>query len=170
MRWLPFRAGPAEAQKKTIRSVPIGSLKIVDPIWTTAYITRNHAYMVWDTLFALDANNVPQPQMVDTWTVSDDKLTYTFKLRDGLKWHDNSPVRAADCVASVKRWAAKDGMGRALWEFVAGIEAVDEASFKLVLKQPVGFVLEALGKIDSNVPFMMPERSPTPTPIRKSPR
>ena len=153
----PF-GGAAEAQKKTIRSVPIGSLKIVDPIWTTAYITRNHAYMVWDTLFALDANNVPQPQMVDTWTVSDDKLTYTFKLRDGLKWHDNSPVRAADCVASVKRWAAKDGMGRALWEFVAGIEAVDEASFKLVLKQPVGFVLEALGKIDSNVPFMMPER------------
>ncbi|RPI35474.1 MAG: hypothetical protein EHM67_13735, partial [Hyphomicrobiaceae bacterium] len=100
--------GAAEAQKKTIRSVPIGSLKIVDPIWTTAYITRNHAYMVWDTLFALDANNVAQPQMVDTWTVSDDKLTYTFKLRDGLKWHDNSPVRAADCVASVKRWAAKD--------------------------------------------------------------
>ena len=151
-------SGPAAAQKKTIRSVPIGSLKIVDPIWTTAYITRNHAYMVWDTLFALDANNVPQPQMVDSWTVSDDKLTYTFKLRQGLKWHDNAPVRAVDCVASVKRWAAKDGMGRALWEFVAGIEAVDDNTFKLVLKQPVGFVLEALGKIDSNVPFMMPER------------
>src|SRR5262245_54141821 len=88
-----FSAGTAEAQKKIIRSVPIGSLKIVDPIWTTAYITRNHAYMVWDTLFALDATNVPQPQMVDTWTVSDDKLTYTFKLRDGLKWHDGPPVR-----------------------------------------------------------------------------
>ena len=85
-----FSGGAAEAEKKIIRSVPIGSLKIVDPIWTTAYITRNHAYMVWDTLFALDANNVPQPQMVDTWTVSDDKLTYTFKLRDGLKWHDNT--------------------------------------------------------------------------------
>jgi peptide/nickel transport system substrate-binding protein len=131
-------SGPAAAQKKTIRSVPIGSLKIVDPIWTTAYITRNHAYMVWDTLFALDANNVPQPQMVDSWTVSDDKLTYTFQLRQGLKWHDNAPVRAVDCVASVKRWAAKDGMGRALWEFVARIEAVDDNTFKLVLKQPVG--------------------------------
>src|SRR5689334_9371504 len=150
--------GAAQAQKKVIRSVPIGSLKIVDPIWTTAYITRNHAYMVWDTLFALDANNEPQPQMVDTWTVSDDKLTYTFKLREGLKWHDNTPVRAADCVASLKRWAAKDGMGRALWEFTAGIEAIDDRSFKLVLKQPVGFVLDALGKIDSNVPFMMPEQ------------
>lgn len=149
---------PVVAQKKVIRSVPIGSLKIVDPIWTTAYITRNHAYMVWDTLFALDANNAPQPQMVDTWTVSDDKLTYTFKLREGLKWHDNTPVRAADCVASVKRWAAKDGMGRALWDFTAGIEAIDDSTFKLVLKQPVGYVLDALGKIDSNVPFMMPER------------
>src|SRR5262245_19376701 len=82
-------ATPAAAQKSTIRSVPIGSLKIVDPIWTTAYITRNHAYMVWDTLFALDSHNVPQPQMVETLTISDDKLTYTFKLRSGLLWHDN---------------------------------------------------------------------------------
>src|SRR5262245_49128581 len=125
---------PAEAEKKIIRTVPIGSLKIVDPIWTTAYITRNHAYMVWDTLFSLDANNVPQPQMVDSWTVSDDKLTYTFTLREGLKWHDNTPVRAAGGIASWKRWAAKDGMGRALWEFTAAIEAIDEGSFKLMLK------------------------------------
>ena len=72
--------------------------------------------MVWDTLFALDADNKPQPQMVDTWTVSDDKLTYTFTLRDGLKWHDGPPVTAADCVASIQRWGAKDGMGQALME------------------------------------------------------
>jgi peptide/nickel transport system substrate-binding protein len=157
--WAGLAIGtPAEAQKKVIRSVPIGSLKIVDPIWTTAYITRNHAYMVWDTLFSLDAINVPQPQMVDGWTVSDDKLTYTFTLREGLKWHDDTPVRAADCVASIRRWAARDGMGRALLEFTASLEVVNDKTFKLVLKQPVGFVLEALGKIDSNVPFMMPER------------
>jgi peptide/nickel transport system substrate-binding protein len=148
----------AQPQKKVIRSVPIGNLKVLDPIWTTAYITRNHAYMVWDTLFALDEKNEPQPQMVDTWKVSDDKLTYTFTLRDGLKWHDGAPVRAADCVASIKRWGAKDGMGRALMDFTARIEAVDEKTFTLVLKQPVGFVIDALGKIDSNVPFMMPER------------
>src|SRR5580658_10431636 len=83
--------------KKTIRSVPIGDLKVLDPIWSTAYITRNHAYMVWDTLFALDANNQPRPQMVDTYTVSDDKTAYTFTLRRGLVWHDGTPVRAADC-------------------------------------------------------------------------
>jgi peptide/nickel transport system substrate-binding protein len=148
----------AAQAKKIIRAVPIGDLKIVDPIWTTAYLTRNHAYLVWDTLFALDEKNQPQPQMVDTWTVSDDKLTYTFTLRDGLKWHDGLPVRAADCVASIRRWGGKDGMGTVLMDFTDRLEAVDEKSFRLVLKQPVGFVIEALGKIDSNVPFMMPER------------
>ena len=147
------------AQKKVvIRSVPIGNLRILDPIWTTAYITRNHAYMVWDTLFSLDADNKPQPQMVDTWSVSDDKLTYTFTLRDGLKWHDGPPVTAADCVQSLKRWGAKDGMGQALMSYTAALETVDAKTFKLVLKQPVGFVIDALAKIDSNVPFMMPER------------
>src|ERR1051326_4013514 len=109
---------PAAAQNKVVlRSVPIGNLKVVDPIWTTAYITRNHAYMVWDTLFALDADNKPQPQMVDTWSVSPDKLTYTFILREGLKWHDGGAVTAADCVASIKRWAARDGMGQGLMSY-----------------------------------------------------
>src|SRR5262249_58908808 len=107
---LVYGAAPAVAENNIVlRSVPIGNLKVVDPIWTTAYITRNHAYMVWDTLFALDAENKPQPQMVDTWSVSADKLTYTFTLRDGLKWHDGGAVTAADCVASLKRWAARDG-------------------------------------------------------------
>ena len=150
--------GDALAQKKTIKSVPIGALRIVDPIWTTAYITRNHAYMVWDTLFALDAKNEPQPQMVDTWNVSANKLTYTFTLRPGLLWHDNTPVKAADCVASIRRWGAKDGMGRALMGFTERLEAIDDRSFRLVLRQPIGFVIDALAKIDSNVPFMMPER------------
>jgi peptide/nickel transport system substrate-binding protein len=149
----------AVAQKKVvIRSVPIGNLRTLDPIWTTAYITRNHAYMVWDTLFSLDADNKPQPQMVDTWTVSDDKLTYTFILRDGLKWHDGPPVTAADCVASLRRWGAKDGMGQALMSYTASLEPVDARTIRLVLKQPIGFVIDALAKIDSNVPFMMPER------------
>ena len=151
-------AGDALAQKKTIKSVPIGALRIVDPIWTTAYITRNHAYMVWDTLFALDAKNEAQPQMVDTWNVSANKLTYTFTLRPGLLWHDNTPVKAADCVASIRRWGAKDGMGRALLGFTERLEAIDDRSFRLVLRQPIGFVIDALAKIDSNVPFMMPER------------
>ena len=86
-------------------------LKILDPIWTTAYIVRNHGYLIYDTLFALDGKLEPQPQMVESWTVSDDKLTWTFKLRDGLKWHDGTPVTSADVVPSIKRFTDKDAQG-----------------------------------------------------------
>jgi peptide/nickel transport system substrate-binding protein len=94
------------AGQKTITAVMHSDLRIIDPGFTTAYITRDHGYMVFDTLLATDANFKIQPQMVD-WKVSDDKLTYTFTLRDGLKWHDGTPVTAEDCVASLKRWAAR---------------------------------------------------------------
>jgi len=91
-------------------------LRVIDPGFTTAYITRDHGYMVYDTLLAEDANFKIQPQMAD-WKVSDDKLTYTFTLRDGLKWHDGAPVMAEDCVASLKRWGRNDGMGQKLMDF-----------------------------------------------------
>ena len=78
--------------------------------------------MVYDTLLATDSNFKIQPQMAD-WKVSDDKLTYTFTLRDGLKWHDGTPVTAEDCVASLKRWGKGDGMGQKLMDFTASIEA-----------------------------------------------
>src|SRR4051794_3179777 len=78
----------AQAAQKTLRFIPQADLRSIDPIWTTAYVTRNFGYLVFDTLFALDKEFNPQPQMVDKWTVSDDKLTYKFTLRDGLKWHD----------------------------------------------------------------------------------
>jgi peptide/nickel transport system substrate-binding protein len=152
------RASLAQDPRKTIRAVPIGDLRALDPIWTTAYITRNHGYLVYDTLFALDANNTPQPQMVEGHQVSSDGLRWEFTLRPGLAWHDDTPVRAADCVASIRRWAAKDGMGRALIANTASLTARDDRNFTLQLNRPLGFVLEALGKIDSTVPFMMPER------------
>jgi peptide/nickel transport system substrate-binding protein len=149
----------ASAQgRRVIRAVPIGDLRILDPIWTTAYITRNHGYLVWDTLFGLDAQGVVRPQMAESHEVSADGLTWRFTLRPGLTWHDGAPVRAADCVASLRRWGARDGMGQALMSATVALEALDERSFRLVLRRPVGFVLDALGKIDSNVPFMMPER------------
>lgn len=152
------RRAMAQDPRRIIRSVPIGDLRALDPIWTTAYITRNHAYLVWDTLFALDARNRPQPQMAESWESSGDGLTWTFRLRPGLLWHDETPVRAADCTASIRRWGARDGMGRALMAVTESLEPADDRSFRLRLKRPVGFVLDALGKIDSNVPFMMPER------------
>ena len=100
---------------KTITAVMHSDLRVIDPGFTTAYITRDHGYMVYDTLLATDANFKIQPQMAD-WKVSDDKLTYTFTLRDGLKWHDGAPVTAEDCVASLKRWGKNDGMGQKLMD------------------------------------------------------
>jgi peptide/nickel transport system substrate-binding protein len=141
--------------EKVLRIVPHADLKNVDPIWTTAYITRNHGYMVYDTLFAVDENQKVQPQMVGDYSLSDDGLTYTFTLRDGLKFHDGDDVTSEDCIASIKRWGKRDGMGQKLMDFTASMEAVDDKTFKLVLKEPYGLVLDSLGKISSNVPFMM---------------
>ena len=133
-------------------------LKIVDPIWTTAYITRNHGYMIYDTLFATDAKGEIHPQMLDKYDVSADKLTYTMTLRDGLLWHDGKPVTAEDCVASIKRWAVKDSMGQKLMTFVKEVTPVNPKTIRLVLTEPTGLVLAALGKPSSTVPFMMPKR------------
>jgi peptide/nickel transport system substrate-binding protein len=150
----------AHAQKKggTLRFVPHADLKVLDPIWTTGYITRNHGYMVFDTLFAHDANLKVQPQMVDRWTVSPNRMRYTFTLRDGVKFHDGAPVAAEDCVASIKRWGARDPVGRLLMAATGKLAPVDRKTFGLDLEQPFGLVLEALGKPSSNVPFIMPAR------------
>ena len=149
---------PAEAAgTKTITAVMHSDLRVIDPIITTAYITRDHGYMVYDTLLATDSNFKIQPQMAD-YKVSDDKLTYTFTLRDGLKWHDGAPVTAEDCVASLQRWGKRDGMGQKLMNFVASIDASDAKTITLKLKEPYGLVLESIGKPSSTVPFMMPKR------------
>lgn len=148
----------AQAGTKTIRMIPGGDLKILDPIQNPSYITRNHGYMIYDTLFAVDSKGSYKPQMVDTFSVSKDKKIYTFTLRPGLKWHDGNPVVAADCVASIKRWWVKDVTGRFLAAEAASLEAKDAKTFVLTLKEPFGLVIEALGKPSSNVPFMMPER------------
>jgi peptide/nickel transport system substrate-binding protein len=145
------------AGTKTITAVMHSDLRIIDPGFTTAYITRDHGYMVYDTLLATDSNFKIQPQMAE-WKVSDDKLTYTFTLRDGLKWHDGAPVTAEDCVASLKRWGKNDGMGQKLMDFTASLEAADAKTIVLKLKEPYGLVLESIGKPSSLVPFMMPKR------------
>jgi peptide/nickel transport system substrate-binding protein len=147
----------AFAAGKTITAVMHSDLRVIDPGFTTAYITRDHGYMVYDTLLATDANFKIQPQMAD-WKISDDKLTYTFTLRDGLKWHDGTPVTAEDCVASLKRWGRNDNMGQKLMDFTASLEATDAKTFTLKLKEPYGLVLESIGKPSSYVPFMMPKR------------
>ena len=114
--------------------------------------------MVYDTLFATDAKFQVRPQMVDKYETSKDGLTWTFTLRDGLKFHDGAPVRSADCIASIDRWAKRDVLGQKLAEAAESWTAVNDKTFRLKLKKPFGYVLEALGKPSSNVPFIMPER------------
>src|SRR5215471_3109297 len=121
----------AARAETTLRAVMHSDLKIVDPIWTTAYISRNHGYMIYDTLFAMDEKGEIKPQMVDKYDESADKLTYTFTLRDGLLWHDGTPVTAEDCVASIRRWAAKDAMAQVLMTFVKDIVVVDQKTFRI---------------------------------------
>jgi peptide/nickel transport system substrate-binding protein len=163
VRWLTAVAallatsGAVEAET-VLRIVMNSDLKILDPIWNTAFVIRDHGYMIYDTLFATDADGEIRPQMVDKTEVSADKLTYRFTLRDGLKWHDGQPVTAEDCVASIKRWAARDAVGQKLMTFVTAVAATDASTIEIRLKEPTGLLLPALGKPNSNVPFMMPRR------------
>jgi peptide/nickel transport system substrate-binding protein len=156
----------AVAAGKTITAVMHADLR-TPGMQTTAYIVRDFGYMIYDTLLAQDSSFKIQPQMAE-YKISDDKLTYTLTLRDGLKWHDGTPVTAEDCVASLKRWGKADGMGQKLMDFTASLEATDEKTITLKLKEPYSLVLESLGKPSSLVPFMMPKRlaeTPPGTPI-----
>lgn len=137
------------------RFVPHGDLNVLDPIWTTQNMAAYHGAMMYDTLFGIDANFNPQPQMVGKFDISADKKTYTFELRPGLKWHDGTPVTSRDCVASLRRWQVKDGAGTHLWARVADTPVVDDKTFRIVLKEPYGLLLDALAKTSTPVCFMM---------------
>ena len=141
-----FAATPALAQK-TLKFIPQADLRILDPISTTAYITRNHGYMVYDTLFAIDAKFQVKPQMVDKWTSSKDELTYTFTLRDGpqvprRRAGDARPTASPRSSAGPKR----DALGQKLAEATESWTAVDDKTFRLKLKKPFGLALDALAQ------------------------
>jgi len=146
------------ADTKTLRFIAQSDLRVLDPIWTTAYITRNHGYMVFDTLFALDSKFKPHPQMVGDFSISPDKLHYSFTLRDGLKFHDGQPVRGADCTASLKRWMARDVLGETLAAAIDEMKGGDDKNFTIRLKEPFPLLIDAIAKVSSLAPFIMPER------------
>jgi peptide/nickel transport system substrate-binding protein len=166
MAMTPTISTSAMAQT-TLRAVMHSDLKILDPIWTTAYIVRNHGYMIYDTLFATDEKGDIKPQMLEGFKVSADSKTYTLTLRDGLLWHDGQPVTSEDCIASIKRWAARDSMGQKLNSFIDSMTAVDAKTFTIQLKEPTGLVTLALGKPSSNTPFMMPKRVAETDPTKQ---
>ena len=161
-------APAALAQPKTLRFVAHADVKIIDPTFTTAYISRNFGYMVYDTLFAQDAKGVPKPQMVDKWTTSKDGKQWSFTLRPGLKFSDGNAVTAADCVASLQRWSGRDSIGRAMTAAGAEWKTVDANTFTLSLKEPFGLVLDGLAKPSGFPPVILPERlakAPTTAPL-----
>jgi peptide/nickel transport system substrate-binding protein len=146
------------AQGTVLRVVPHSNLAILDPIWTTAYMSRNHGYMIYDTLFGTDENAKIKPQMVESWTESADHRLWTFKLRKGLEFHDGKPVTGEDVIASLQRWGKRDAMGQALFTFVQRMDTPTPDTFRIFLGEACGFTLEALGKPSSSVPFIMPKR------------
>lgn len=146
------------AAKKTLKFVPQANLANFDPIWGTQYVVRNAAALVWDTLYGVDEKLQPQRQMVESETVSDDGLVWTFKLRSGMKFHDGEPVLAKDAVASVARWSARDPMGLMIRVIQNELVAVDDLTFKWSLKKPYPKMLLALGKNNAPCSFVMPER------------
>ncbi|MHA6478850.1 ABC transporter substrate-binding protein [Stutzerimonas sp. KH-1] len=133
-------------------------LTTLDPVTSTAYVTRSHGYMVYDTLFALDEELRQRPQMVEKWTSSSDLKTWHFQLREGLQWHDGQPVTAEDCVASLQRWGKRDGAGQQLFQNISSISVDDAQRFTIVLKEADVSIIRTLAKVSVNVPFMMPKR------------
>ncbi|HLS69083.1 MAG TPA: ABC transporter substrate-binding protein [Kiloniellales bacterium] len=149
---------PAVAQDgKTITAVMHSGLRVLDPVITTAHITRNHAYMIYDVLLAQNDNFEPQPQMAD-WEVSDDGLVYTFTLRDNLMFHDGEPVTAEDAVASLKRWGDRDSGGQLIFDVTESLEATDEKTLTWTLSEPFAPLLSTISKQSALPPFIMPKR------------
>ncbi len=159
------QARPSAA--RTIRAVMHGDIPTYDPIWTTANMSAYHGGMVYDTLFGIDGNHNPQPQMVSRYNVSDDKLTYTFELRDGLKWTDGTAVTTADVIPSLKRWAARDGGGQHMMLRVKELAAKDAKTFSIVLNEPYGLVLDVLAKTNTPICFMMRKKEAETDPMQK---
>ena len=157
---LPTLARPAAGQgpARTLRFIPEGNLQNPDPVWSTTTVARNFGYMIWDTLYAVDESLTPKPQMCEGHELSSDKLTWRFKLREGLRFHDGTPVRAADCTASIARWMKRDGFGQRIEAALAELRTVDDRSFEFRLNRPFPLLLSGLAHPVANVCFIMPER------------
>jgi peptide/nickel transport system substrate-binding protein len=164
---LPKVAIGQSTSATTLKFVPQANLTSLDPIWTTASVTENHAYAIYDTLFASNAKLEAKPQMAEGYTTSDDKRTVLIKLREGLKFHDGEPVRAQDCTASLARWAARDTLGQTVARFVDSWGVQDDRTIKVSLKSPFPLLIDALAKPAANEPFVMPERIAKTDPMQQ---
>jgi peptide/nickel transport system substrate-binding protein len=149
----------AKAQReRTLKFVPGAAMALLDPVWTTQFPTQNHAYLVFDTLYGLDKTFIAHPQMVDGHTVDGNGTIWTLRLRDGLRFHDGTPVLARDAVASIRRFGARDPFGQSLMAVIAELSAPDDSTISFRLTKPFPHLPAALAGSSANMPCIMPER------------
>jgi len=153
------------AGARALRFIPHSNLAALDPVATSGYIVRNYGFMVYDTLFGMDAQFRPRPQMVASHEVSGVGRVWRFRLREGLTFHDGTPVRGVDCAASIRRWGARDTMGQTIMRIADEITAPADRDFEIRLKQPFPLMLDALGKLSTQALFVMPERVDNSDPL-----
>lgn len=164
---LPRFATAQPARNRILRFVPQANLTSLDPVWTTAYITRNHGLMVFDTLYGTGRDFQPYPQMAEGHVYEQDNKVCTITLRSGLKFHDGETVRAIDCVASLQRWMRRSPMGQKLATVLDELSALDDRRLRFTLKQPFPLLLSALGSVNTPIPFIMPERLARTDPFQQ---
>jgi peptide/nickel transport system substrate-binding protein len=154
------------AAAAALKFIPQSDLTILDPIVTTVYTARNHGYMVFDTLFGMNSRYQMEPQMLDGFSVEGDGKVWKLTLREGLLWHDGEKVLARDCVASIRRWAVRDGIGSLMMARTDELSATDDRTIRFRLKKPFQMLPYALGKISTPMCAMMPERLANKDPFK----
>ncbi len=155
------------ASTNVLRFVPQTDVAVLDPVWTTTYQTRDHGFMVFDTLFGMDASYRVSPQMAAGAVAEEDGKRWRITLREGLRFHDGSPVLARDCVASIKRWGARDAFGQALLAATDELAAADDRTIQFRLKTPFPLLPDALGKAPPSMCAIMPERLASTDPFKQ---
>ena len=160
------RLGRGADRAKTLIFVGVADLSVLDPVMTGFRPTRNAAYLVFDTLYGIDTEWKAQPQMVEGHVVEEDGLTWTLKLRDGLRFHDNEPVLARDVVASIRRSAARVIFANVLMDATDELSAQDDRTVRFRLKRPFPHLPEALAGPGGNVPAIMPARLAAESPFK----
>lgn len=162
-----LRAQTSPSATDTVRMVKYADLRVFDPMLSADYVPADHGAAVYDTLFSLDSKQAPQPQMVGKWGVSDDKRVYTFELRDGLSWHDGTPVTASDCVASIRRWTEIAPGGQLIKTLAIDISKKDNKTFTIVLKEPLGLLVEILAALTPPCLYIMREKDANTPPTEQ---
>ena len=165
---LPSTFAIAQTERaRTLNFVPQANLTLLDPIFTTALVTINHGWAIYDTLFGTNTKLELRPQMADGFTVSDDGRTYDIKLRDGLKFHNGEPVRAQDCAPSLARWAARETIGQTVWKFVESCSAADDRTVRIKLTQKLPLLMDAIARGGASIAFIMPEHLAKSDPFKQ---